>query len=204
MENPRNMHVNFISFRDTGKTRTYHIWSDNVSIMQGKITNDIIIEIFDSFLYNYQKELKNIRERDFVFESVDLLDFEFHRVRLKRGGSYIKSPKWLENKKAVINPKNENDDECLRWSIICALNYNEITKKEFENIFEKTKHEDKDFSLHKRDWENFEKNNKSIAINVLFSSKDSKEITLLYKSEYNLERENKVILLMINNDGEKY
>ena len=108
-----NMHVNFISSRDTGETRTYYIWSDNVSIMQGKNTNDIIIEIFDSFLYNYQKELKNNKGSDFVFESVDLLDYKLHRVRLKRGGSYIKSPKWLENKKAVINPKNENDDECL-------------------------------------------------------------------------------------------
>ena len=54
------------------------------------------------------------------------------------------------------------------------------------------------------DWENFEQNNESIAINVLFSSKDSEEITLLYKSEYNLERENKVLLLMINDDDEKY
>ena len=47
--------------------------------------------------------------------------------------------------------------------------------------------------------------NQSIAINVLFSSKDSEEITLLYKLEYNLERENKVLLLMINDDDdEKY
>ena len=79
-----NMHVSFISSRDTGKTRTYYIWSDNVSIMQGKNTNDIIREIFDSFLI--QKELKNIKGRDFVFESVDLLDFKLYRVRLKRGG----------------------------------------------------------------------------------------------------------------------
>ena len=70
---------------------------------------------------------------------------------MKRGGSYIKPPKWLENKKAVINSKNENDDECLRRSIICALSYNEITKKDLENIFEKTKNEDKNFSWHKRD-----------------------------------------------------
>ena len=62
---------------------------------------------------------------------------------MKRGGSYIKSPKRLENKKAVINSKNENDDECLRRSIICALNYNEITKKKLN--------EDKNFSSHKRD-----------------------------------------------------
>ena len=145
-------------------------------------------------MYNYQKELKNIKGSDIAFESVDLLDYKLNTVRLKRGGSSIKSPKWLENKKAVINRKNENDDECLRWSIICALSYNEIMKKEIENIFEEIKHKDKYFSSHKRDWENFEENNKSIAL---------EEITLIYKSENNLERENKVLLLMITND-EKY
>ena len=107
------------------------------------------------------------------------MDYKLHRVRLNRSRSYIKSPKWLENKKAVINPKNENDDECFRWSIISTLNYHEIMKKEFENIFEKIKHEDKDFSLHKKDWKTFEQNNKSVALNVLFSSKDSEEVTLL-------------------------
>ena len=112
-----NMHINFISSRDTRETRIYYVWSDNVSIMQGEDTNDIIKEPFESFLHNYQKELRNIRGSDFVFESVDLLDYKLHRVRLKRDGSYINSPRWLENKKAVINPKNENDDECLQWSI---------------------------------------------------------------------------------------
>ena len=64
----------------------------------------------------------------------------------------------------------------------------------------KIKHEDKDFSSRKTDWENFEQNNESIALNILFLSKDSEEITLLYKSEYNLERKNEVLLLMINDD----
>ena len=76
-------------------------------------------------------------------------------------------------------------------------------KKEFENIFKKIKHENKDFSSHQRDCENFEQNNESIAINVLFSPQDSEEITLVYKSEHNLEPENKVLLLIINDD-EKY
>ena len=62
-----------------------------------------------------------------------------------------------------------------------ALNCNEIMEKEIGNIFEKIKHEHKDFSLHKKDWQNFEQNNESIALNVSFSSKDSEEITLLYK-----------------------
>ena len=71
---------------------------------------------------------------NFVFESVELMDYKRHRVRLRRGGSYVKSSEWLANKKAAINPKSKSDYECLWWSIISALNYNEIMKKEFENI----------------------------------------------------------------------
>ena len=94
------MHVKFISSGDTGETRIYYVWSDNVSIMQGSDTNDIIREIFRSFLHNYQEELKMIKGSDFVFESVDLMDYKLHRVCLNRGGSYIKSPEWLENEKS--------------------------------------------------------------------------------------------------------
>ena len=108
-----NLHINFISSKDTRETCIYYIWSDNVSIIQGENANDIIKELFESFLHDYQEKLKTIKGSDFVFESVDLMNYNLHRVHLKRGGSYIKSPKWLENKKAVINPKNENDDECL-------------------------------------------------------------------------------------------
>ena len=50
-------------------------------------------------------------------------------------------------------------------------------KKEFENIFKKIKLEDKDFSSQQRDWENVGQNYESIALNVLFSSQDSQEIT---------------------------
>ena len=111
----------------------------------------------------------------------------------------------VRKKKAIINPTNESDDECFWWSTIFALNYNEIMKKEFENIFRNVKHEDKDFSSQKRKWENFEQNNESIALNALFASQNSEEITLVYKSEHNLERENKVLLLMINDHvDEKY
>ena len=51
-----------------------------------------------------------------------------------------------------------------------------------------------DFSSHQKDWKSFEQNNESIAANVLFSSQNNEEITLLYKSEHNFERENNVVL----------
>ena len=152
------MRVDFICSKDTWETRTIYVWSDNVSIMRASDTDNIIREIFRSFLRNYQEGLKIIKRSDFVFESVELLDYKLHRVRLRGGGSYVKSPEWLANEKATVNPKNKNDNECLWWSTISVLKYNEIMKKEFENIFKnlnifkKIKHEDKDFSSHQRDW----------------------------------------------------
>ena len=74
-----------------------------------------------------------------------------------------------------------------------------------ENIFRKIKHKDIDFSSHQRDWKNFEQNNVSVALNVLFASQNSEEIVLLYKSEHNFEWENNVLLLITNDDDdEKY
>ena len=115
-----SMPVNFISSKDTGETRTIYVWSDNVSIMWGSDTDDIR-ELFRSFLKNCQEEEQIISGNEFNFESVELMDYKLHRVRLRRGGSYIKSPEWLLHKEATINTKNKNDDECLRWSTISEL-----------------------------------------------------------------------------------
>ena len=93
------MHVNFISSKDTGKTRTIYVWSDNVSIIRGGDTDNIIRDTFSSVLRNCQEELKTIKGSDFVFESVELMDYKLHRVLLRRDESYVKSPEWLANKK---------------------------------------------------------------------------------------------------------
>ena len=54
---------------------------------------------------------------------------------LKRGGSNIDSPEWLENKKATINPK-DNDDNCFQYALIVVLNYQNIKKihKEYRKL----------------------------------------------------------------------
>ena len=41
---------------------------------------------------------------------------------MKRGGSYVDSPEWLKNKKATINPKN-NDDNYFKYALTAALNH---------------------------------------------------------------------------------
>ena len=54
---------------------------------------------------------------------------------------------------------------------------------------------------YQRDWEEFEKNNTLIALNVLFVSHNSEEIKLAHKLRYNNELRNHVILLMINDEA---
>ena len=62
---------------------------------------------------------------------------------------------------------------------------------------------DIDFPSNQKDWKKFEKNNTTIALNILFVPYNTKEIRPAYKSKYNNECNNKVILLMIT-DGEKW
>ena len=187
--------VKCISSKDTGEIRTIYVWSNNERIAQGSDAHDIIRELSKSYVNNYQKEEKIISGSEINFESVDLMDYEYHKVSLKRGRSYIKSHEWLINKRATINPKDEEDDKCFQYSIISALNYSKIKKKELENIFKNIKHEDTDSSSHQRNWENL---NKTMSQSLLMS-----HLQLVYKSEHNYKQENNVILL-INNDNEKH
>ena len=161
------MRVNFISSKDTGETRTIYVWSNNESIMWGSHTDNIIRELFESFLNNYQNEEQIIKGSDFNFERFDLMDYKLYKVSLKRGGSYIKSPEWLINKRATKNPKNEKDDKCFQYALTLALDYSKTKKRELENIFRKIKHEDTDFLSQQIDWENFEQNNESLLMSYL-------------------------------------
>ena len=67
----------------------------------------------------------------------------------------------------------------------------------------KFKRVDTDFSSHQRYWENFEQENNSIALNVLFVPYNNEEIKLAYKSSYN-KCKNQVILLTINDEANNY
>ena len=55
------------------------------------------------------------------------LYYDFNKISLNRGGSYIDSPKWLKDKKSTINPKN-NDDKCFQYAVTLALNIDRTKK----------------------------------------------------------------------------
>ena len=80
--------------------------------MMGSETDEVIEDLFKSLLERYQEKLEeSVRGSDFIFDSIDVLYYDLQKVSLNRDGSYINSLKWLKDKKATINPKN-NDDNC--------------------------------------------------------------------------------------------
>ena len=62
---------------------------------------------------------------EFIFDGVDLFYYKLQKISLKRGRSYIDFPKWLNDKKATINPKTK-DDKCFKHAVAVALNYEQI------------------------------------------------------------------------------
>ena len=123
------MSINFISSKDSNETHNMHTKSDNIEIMMGCKTNNIIKKLCKSLLQRYQERLEESQKRsDFVFDSVNLLYHQRHKISPKRtGSSYIESPEWLKNKKATINPKN-SDNNCFQYAITIALNHQSIKK----------------------------------------------------------------------------
>ena len=109
------MSINFISSKDSDENCNMHTKKDNIEIIMGSETNNIIEELCESLLQKYQEGLEeSMRGSEFIRDSVDLLCYHLQKIGLKRGASYIDSPEWLENKKATINPKN-NDDNCFQY-----------------------------------------------------------------------------------------
>ena len=80
------------------------------------------------------------------------------------------------------------------WIKLCK-----IKEKELKKVL-KFRRVDTYFSSYQRDWEEFEQENTSIALNILSLSYNSEEVKLAYKSIYN-KRKNQVILLMINDEA---
>ena len=179
------MVINFISSKDSDEIRTMHIKSNNVEIMVVSETDEIIEDLFESFLQKYQEGLEeSMRGSKFVYDSVDVLYYNLNKVSLSRGGSYIDSPKWLENKKATINPKNI-DDKCFQYALTVALNYEQIKDhperiSKIKPFIDKYNWKEIDFPSHGKDWEKFESNSKSIALNILYVPHNTEKIRHAY------------------------
>ena len=173
--------INFNSLKPgSDETHVMDTRSDNEEFMNGDDTHEIIKGFFESLLQKYEENLQNkIRGSDFEFDGVNFLYYDFNKISLNRGGSYIDSPNWLKDKKSTINPRN-NDEKCFQYAVTLALNLDKIKKdpqriSKIKPFIDQYNWKDIDFPATSNDWRKLELNNE-IALNILYVPHNTRKI----------------------------
>ena len=145
-----------------------------------------------------------MKSSEFVFDYMHLLYYKCHKINPNRGGSYIDFPDWIKNKKATINSVNKKDNNCFQYAVTVTLNHEEIKKDphkitKIKPFIIKYNCEGINFPSGKDDWKALEKNNVTIALNVVYVKKE--KIYPAYVSKHN---SNRILLLISNGEGWHY
>ena len=186
---------------------TFYIKSKNIVFLPSDNSEDILEQLINSLLKYYADKLLICRrERSYVYESVEGLSIDFHKIDMNRGSSYIPSLNWLKNKGVTINPKITKDNYCFMYALTIALNHKEIGKNPDRISKKLIEHIPKyswgyiDSPAAIPDYKVFEKNNEDIALNILYVPYNTEEIRPEYISSYHFIRKNQVTLLRIIDD----
>ena len=170
-------------------------------------TNEIAKELSESIIQKYQELMEySTKNSGLILEGVELMNYDISKITINRGGSYIK---WLKSIKCSINPQNKNDNNCFQYALTVALNHKKINNhpeklSKIRPFIDQYNRNEINFPSNQNDWKKIVSNNKSIAVNILYISHNTKDIRHAYKSKFNLTTEHQVILLMISDDGEKW
>ena len=74
-----------------------HSKSNNIEFMSHDNENEVLNELFESLLSKYLIGLEiSMTGRDFIFDLVQLLFYNCHKIKFKHSGSYIDSSGWIK------------------------------------------------------------------------------------------------------------
>eukprot|EP01050_Picozoa_sp_SAG11_P031055 SAG11_NODE_9466_length_908_cov_350.725587_1_plen_302_part_11 len=88
--------------------------ANNIDELLAKITSSI------SLVKQKIPELEARNGSMWIFKKVISIDLHVGRYKPLKGSSYVELPKELQQKKAIVNVKN-TDNECFKWAILSAL-----------------------------------------------------------------------------------
>ena len=141
-----------------------------------------------------------------VFRRIQQVQLNLFRYQPFVGSSYIQTPRWVTNKKCVVNIKNRGDNQCFKW---CILGYKYRNKVHGKSKFKSTIYNRQDW-VNSLDWggiqfptslsdiDIFEQNNPQWAVHVLQIDTSQQTIPVMVrKSEFFYFRQNRVVLLLI-------
>ena len=80
--------INFTSSKDVDEERVMHSKSENTEFKTFDNLNNVVDELFKSFLLRYQTRLgTSMRGSGFIFDSVLPLYYKCNKINFRRGGS---------------------------------------------------------------------------------------------------------------------
>ena len=163
-------------------------------------------DIFNEMVEEIEEEIQKVEDAvgsGWVFVKVEKLVLHTTKWDPINAGSYIELPAALKNKNAIINMKNQ-DEECLKWCVLRALNPKDIhperVDKDLKSKQDTINMKGIRYPVNFRDIDRFESQNPNISISVVGYNKDERVYPLKI-SKYT-GREHDIVLLLIK-DGEK-
>ena len=132
-----------------------------------------------------------------------IIKFELHTVRYNplRGETWVPLPKELANKKAIINPKNE-DNKFFLWCVLRALNPKDGNP---ERLDKKLKEKENtlimdgiEYPVSLKDIDKFENQNPTVSITVFGYER---KIVYPLRNSGNTDRGRNIILILIKEEG---
>ena len=117
-----SLNVRFHMDRDEIKEEMNHYFNSMQPVILNEHNKDIIKPLLNQYIDQVKGEIEAWSERGSGWIMDEILEAYINLARYQpmRGGSYMPLPKQLQNKKAIINVQNR-DNECLRWALIAAL-----------------------------------------------------------------------------------
>ena len=186
--------------RQVIKSRRYNITNE------GEIPNVLNQMASD---VEHQAEVMEVSESGLVITQIDKLKFNYDKYNPTRGGKFIPLPKWVSNKKACINIKNQ-DEKCFKYSVQCGIC--KVYEKDhpervshYKNLNDELNWDNVNFPSSDVDIDTFEENNGGkVAVNVYFlDPEEGKQSILLYRQSKVSKATHQVSLLKLE-DGDDY
>ena len=207
----KGMKVLLQTFSNFKSKKTNEIVRREVRNRRYEMTNeDEITNVLNQMATDieHQAEVLEMSESGLVLTQMDKIKINFDKYNPTRGGKFIPLPKWVQNKKACINIKNE-DNKCFKYSVQCGIckvyekdhperlsHYKNLDKLNWTNV---------NFPSSNIDIDTLEDNNDGkIAVNVYFlNPEDDKQSILLYRKT-KVKRATHQISLLKLEDGDDY
>ena len=165
-------------------------------------------ELYEKMIDRIEEKIENLEAVASGWSFHSVIGLEMYTVVYKplKGGSYIKLPKEIATKRAVVNMKNTKDDQCFLWCILRALNPVEKNKDRIDDTL-KSKIDtvnmgDIRYPVSLKDVSKFEKLNPDIAVSV-YTYDENYSVGPLQVSQH-VDRPYRIKLLLISDENKTH